>query len=391
MDFGGSWDRESGSTFTCGLGVVRLTGANKTVGGTIGTNWFHKLTIAAGASITATAHVETVDTLTIEAGGTLTVQSGMNVTTDGNAVNINGTMNLSGTSTWSAGNITIQVNSGGLLSAQGTDSSNRVTFTRKSPGDLYDVLNDGGIDFNYVNVYYTASADKANTGFQIRSPGVETMNFDNVAFDFTEELNGAAMMQYNTARTLVTTGITFDSSTYGPGNDFNVEARAGTIRFRAWGGNYGGEDKDNDNGGSALWALDLVKRAFDSGGTAISDTSTVPSGFTVKFLLYINNMGGATNDISIRDVLDASFVYQAGTLKTDNSVANCASTTCTVGEESSVFTAVDATAAKTDGVDGDVISISGSTIDAGNQNAANAQFDIAANKVLAVLFTVKIQ
>ena len=31
------------------------------------------------------------------------------------------------------------------------------------------------------------------------------------------------------------------------------------------------------------------------------------------------------------------------------------------------------------------------TIDAGDQNAANAQLDIAANKVWALLFTVKIQ
>lgn len=137
--------------------------------------------------------------------------------------------------------------------------------------------------------------------------------------------------------------------------------------------------------------LSLVKRAFLSDGTAIADTSTLPKGTIVKFLLYIDNKGAATNDVSIRDTLAATFAYQTGTIKTDNSVANCAATTCTAGEESSIFTAVDATAAKTDAVDGDVASQSGSNIDAGNQNVANAQLNISASKVFALLFTAKMQ
>jgi hypothetical protein len=40
-------------------------------------------------------------------------------------------------------------------------------------------------------------------------------------------------------------------------------------------------------------------------------------------------------------------------------------------------------------VDGDVASFTGSTIDAGNQNAANAQLDIAADRVWAILFSAK--
>ncbi len=42
-----------------------------------------------------------------------------------------------------------------------------------------------------------------------------------------------------------------------------------------------------------------------------------------------------------------------------------------------------------DAVDGDVVSITGSTIDAGNENVANAQLDIAADTVWAILFSVK--
>ena len=50
------------------------------------------------------------------------------------------------------------------------------------------------------------------------------------------------------------------------------------------------------------------------------NTSTVPRGTVVKFLLYVNNDApSASDDLSIQDVLDPTFVYQAGTIKVDNS------------------------------------------------------------------------
>ena len=67
--------------------------------------------------------------------------------------------------------------------------------------------------------------------------------------------------------------------------------------------------------------------------------------------------------------------HQEGTIKVDNSVANCAATACTGAEEAAIFASVDAQAAGTDAVDGDAVSYTGGTftIDAGDQNAANAQ------------------
>ena len=137
--------------------------------------------------------------------------------------------------------------------------------------------------------------------------------------------------------------------------------------------------------------LKIIKRAFESDGTAITSGNTTPRGMLVKFLLYINNTKGAATDVSIQDVLDAEFSYQTGTLKVDNTVAECAVETCTAGEETTIFNAIDDNSASTDAVDGDVVSIAGSTIDAGNQNVANAQLDIAVDKVWAMLFTVKMQ
>jgi uncharacterized repeat protein (TIGR01451 family) len=140
--------------------------------------------------------------------------------------------------------------------------------------------------------------------------------------------------------------------------------------------------------------LALVKRAFLADGTPIASGSTVPTGTMVKFMIYVNNSSSiAINDISMRDVLAALFAYEAGTLKIDNSVANCAAAACTAPEEAAIYAAVDASAALTDAVDGDTVTYTGgtTTIDAGNENAGNAELDAAANRVLALLFTVQVQ
>ena len=63
-------------------------------------------------------------------------------------------------------------------------------------------------------------------------------------------------------------------------------------------------------------ALSLVKRAFQSDGTPIPDGATLPSGTPVKFVIYVNNNASiAMNDVSVRDVLDAAFTFQTGTIK----------------------------------------------------------------------------
>jgi uncharacterized repeat protein (TIGR01451 family) len=141
-------------------------------------------------------------------------------------------------------------------------------------------------------------------------------------------------------------------------------------------------------------ALTLVKRAFLNDGTALASGATVPTGTLVKFMIYVNNSSSiAINDVSMRDVLAALFAYQGGTIKIDNSVANCAAASCTGPEEAAIYAAADAASALTDAVDADTATYTAgtTTIDAGNQNAANGQLNAAANRVLALLFTVQVQ
>lgn len=136
--------------------------------------------------------------------------------------------------------------------------------------------------------------------------------------------------------------------------------------------------------------IDLVKRAFWPDGTPIPTGATIPPGVQFRFLLYVNNKGGAVSDVSVRDVLDPGFQYQAGSLQVDNSLSGCALATCSAAEELAIFNAADIAAVLTDAQDGDMASYTGagSIIDAGDSNAANQQLDVPADSVLAILFSV---
>jgi hypothetical protein len=136
--------------------------------------------------------------------------------------------------------------------------------------------------------------------------------------------------------------------------------------------------------------LNLVKRAFWPDGTPIPTGATIPSGVEFKYLLYINNQVGAESDVSVRDVLDPLFQYQAGTIQVDNAVSECAAASCTPAEEQTIFSSIDATPFLNDAVDGDVASFTaGTTVDAGDENTGNAQLNINGDSVWAILFSVK--
>ncbi len=136
--------------------------------------------------------------------------------------------------------------------------------------------------------------------------------------------------------------------------------------------------------------LVLVKTAFlTSSGTQLTSSDTVPAGTSVDFMIYINNESSVPiSDVSIRDVLDAAFTYQAGSIRIDNTVADCAAT-CDAAEEAAIYAAAEDNTPLTDAAADDTASFAALTVDAGNSVVgANAQLDVAANTVLALVFTV---
>ncbi len=145
----------------------------------------------------------------------------------------------------------------------------------------------------------------------------------------------------------------------------------------------GGDLTDSNVFNLSATTLAVVKTAFLTDGTELSDSDTVASGTLVQFMIFIDNTtDAAVADVSVSDILNVAFTYQTGTIKVDNSVA-------TGGSNAAIYAAVDAVGALTDAVDGDAASITGTTIDAGNENVANSTVSIAANTVWAILFTVQ--
>ena len=146
--------------------------------------------------------------------------------------------------------------------------------------------------------------------------------------------------------------------------------------------------------------LALVKTAWMTGdGSPIGSGSTVPQGTSVDFMIYVSNQSSvAINDVSIQDALDLLFTYDGGT----NSIrvlnvnlagtGSCAAVACTPAEEAAIYAAASAVGANTNAAGDDTSSFDGTdTVDVGNGNeATNASLTVAADRVLAVVFTVQV-
>ncbi len=140
----------------------------------------------------------------------------------------------------------------------------------------------------------------------------------------------------------------------------------------------------------------IVKRAFQLDGTPIAGGTTLPTGMPVRFILYIDNVGGAVADATLQDVLDPVFAYQTGSMKMDNTLLPSVVCPGGVCDEAAIFTQLDGSGIVLG--DGDADADAGSysagtkTIDLGDgNNSNNAQLDLAADRVWAVVFTIRMQ
>jgi len=145
--------------------------------------------------------------------------------------------------------------------------------------------------------------------------------------------------------------------------------------------------------------LALVKTAWmTSDGSPIGTGSTVPQGTSVDFMIFVNNLGSIDiNDVSIQDVLNVLFTYQTDTIRVANVAlpstgGSCAVAVCTPAEEAEIYAAASVVATNGDATgDGDTSSFAGTTVDVGDENAANDPLNVTADRVLAVVFTVQVQ
>lgn len=131
--------------------------------------------------------------------------------------------------------------------------------------------------------------------------------------------------------------------------------------------------------------LGIVKTAFLTDGTPLASGAALPRGTLVQFMLYIDNTTSVpVVDVNVQDVLDAAFLYEAASIRVDD-------TTATGSTAAAIYATVSATAPLDDGVDGlDVAGIAAATLSAG-ASSGNVQLDIPANSVWAMLFTIEMQ
>ncbi len=140
--------------------------------------------------------------------------------------------------------------------------------------------------------------------------------------------------------------------------------------------------------------LTLVKTAFlTSTGAELTSGDTLTAGTQVDFMIYVNNTSSIQiTDVSIQDVLDPLFLYSSPSIRLDNSVADCG-VTCDTAEKAAIYLAASTSGVLSDAaVAGDAVSFAALTVDAGDQNVVgNDTLNIAANTVLALVFTVTVQ
>ncbi len=141
----------------------------------------------------------------------------------------------------------------------------------------------------------------------------------------------------------------------------------------------------------------LVKTAFlAGGGAALTSGDVLPAGTSIDFLIYlVNEADVAILDVSIQDAL-TGFTYTAGTIRVLNTTLSSVCTdptACTAGEEVTIYNDVRAETPVLDTATGaDTASFIGTQLDVGAEvQTANAEQDVAALTILAVVFTVQLQ
>jgi len=131
--------------------------------------------------------------------------------------------------------------------------------------------------------------------------------------------------------------------------------------------------------------LSLTKMAFLANGTALANSTILPRGTEVRFVVYVDNTTTfPLSDVSVQDVLDPAFVYQTGSMMTATLAAGSL--------PADIYsTIINGAGTLTDGTADDIASYASSTIDVGNQNAANTTLDVPGSSVWAIMFRTLIQ
>jgi hypothetical protein len=384
---------------TINAGTLDLAGYNTTVTGTFSNN--DTLRLQGSELLTGTMDVDSGTTVYYGSGAYANLAAGnayYNLTFNGSgswthtgALDANGNLNI----------IAGTLNSGGRNVNVAGNWSNTGTYTSGA---------------NTVTLDGTNQSLSGNTPFNNFTKSVASAATLTFAAGSTQTFNGTVTLNGVSGQLL-----SLRSSSSPTRWNFNVSASATKaisyvdVQDSDASGSAAGQKMINptssfDSGNNVDWfSLSLVKQVWQVGGSAplaktngAPSSTTVPSGETVVFLIYVKNSNLSTvSDIRFSDLLDVSasgFDYVAGSLVRDDGSLSDAATDLAIFNATAPGTGT----ALTDAVDGDIASVCdsgagacpGTTLNrvtVGNTTGltpaqANGILSIAANKTFAIRF-----
>jgi uncharacterized repeat protein (TIGR01451 family) len=193
---------------------------------------------------------------------------------------------------------------------------------------------------------------------------------------------------WSTAQVVTVTGV--DDAAVDGDIVYTIVTAAATSADGSYGGLNASDVSVTNTDDDVAAPLTIVKRAFLIDGTPIASGISLPKGTLVRFLLYVNNPGGAVTDVTVQDVLDPGFTYVPGSLRWDDSSSSCPAG-CGGAEEASLYAAIAGGTSGTDATDGDPVAFAGGGVHAGDGSVGSARLDVPAGKVWGVLFTTRVE
>jgi CSLREA domain-containing protein len=382
----------------------------------------------AGFNLTLTA---AGDVLTVDANGALRLQGGEIITASTKTFNAGSTVIYNGAGAYgslAAGNnyhhLTFN-GAGSWTHTSALDVNGNLTITSgtlSSGGQNVNVAGNWSNSGTYTSGANTVTLDGTNqsingsTTFNNLTKSVASAATLTFAASSTTTVNGAATLNGASGQLL-----SLRSGAPGTRWNFNLGASATKaisyvdVQDSDASGSAAGQKMINpansfDSGNNIDWfSLALVKQVWQAGGSTplaksngAPSSTTVPSGETVVFLIYVKNPNlSAVSDIRFSDLLDVSasgFDYVVGSLVRDDGSLSDAATDLAIFNATAPGTGV----ALTDAADGDVGSActiatglcpgaAADRVTAGNTTGltpaqANGTLSIPANKTFAVRF-----
>ncbi|ACF14528.1 Haemagluttinin repeat-containing protein [Chloroherpeton thalassium ATCC 35110] len=282
---GGDW-RNTGGDFNGGTSQVTFVGSEVDTVLTGGSTFYDLAISASSGSVRALDNVRVENDLYINSGTFYVDDDTLSVgSASGDKLSIQGSLALGEKSVLAlkGGSDGVAVESGGILQAIGTSSSDLALVTRYGTSGNYPIiLNSGGS----IKAQYAKFSHTGGSGIWVKS-GATIDATDKLHYCVFENGNESSYMQISNSQEVGTiSGVTFSSAgTTSPTNNVVYDG-TGSVHFNNYTGGLSGARYEHDNGsdpvGNVRWTFTETKSSLSAG-----QTYTFGNDMTIK----INSIG----------------------------------------------------------------------------------------------------